>query len=153
MLAYKCKSLCVLWNRIIIVLIYQPCTVPREAWKRLAKKGLYFQQKNRFAELHKKRVGIIRDASCFLLGRAWGLHLVAGRNVITSPLVMSKIKVYRTIIESVTWWTHKDNFPLPLWGCGHLRSHWLCAFPDSTEAFWDTEQNSWTTVQHFKSTV
>lgn len=53
MLAYKCKSLYVLWNRIIIVLIYQPCTVPGDGWEILAKKGLYFQQKNRFAELYK----------------------------------------------------------------------------------------------------
>lgn len=40
-------------------------------------------------------------------------------------------------------------FP-PVWGCGSLWSHWLQALPGRTEAFWDTEQNTWI-VQHFKS--
>lgn len=51
--AYKCKSLCVLWKKKIIVLIYQPHSAPRDGQEILAKKGLYFQQKNRFAELYR----------------------------------------------------------------------------------------------------
>lgn len=61
----------VLWNRIIIVLIYRPCTVPRVGWEILAKKGLYFQLKNRFAELYKK-VGIIE---CFCLRNLFPVEL------------------------------------------------------------------------------
>lgn len=153
MLAYKCKSLYVLWNRIIIVLIYQPRAVPRDGWEVLAKVSTSSKRTDLLN--YTKGVGIIRDASvyeiCFLLEGAWGLHLIAGWNVITSPLVMSEIKVYRDVIESVTWGAHKGNF-FPSWvGWIPLKSLGD-AFPGRTQAFWDTEQNVWI-VQNFKSIV
>lgn len=65
---------------------------------------------------------------------------------------MPKVKVYRDVVESVTWWAHKGKFFPHMWDCGYLWSHWLHAFPGRTEAFWDTEQNMWR-VQNFKSIV
>lgn len=146
MLAYKCKSLYVLWNRIIIVLIYQPCAVPGDGWEVLAKKGLYFQQKNGFAELHKRGWN---NQRCFCLWNLFPVRLSVRAsphcrlkcNYFTSGHVQNKSVQGRYWISYLVS-TQVQFFP-PVWGCGSLWSHWLQALPGRTEAFWDTEQNMW----------
>lgn len=64
MLVFKCKSRYVLWNRIIITLIYQCCTVSRDGWKELAKNSLTSSKRINLLN-YTKGFGINTEASVY----------------------------------------------------------------------------------------